>query len=181
MARVLILHASCEGQTARIAGRVAQTLREIGHVADVIPARGFQAGFGKEKYDAVMVGSSIHYGHHPAYLRTLLRRHRTALEAMPSAFFSVSLSAGGPGARPRAARRYLEEFQRQIGWRPQLTTTFGGALQFSKYGRFKRLLMIMIVGLAGGDTDATRDYEYTDWDAVGLFTETFAQRLSSGD
>jgi menaquinone-dependent protoporphyrinogen oxidase len=42
---------------------------------------------------------------------------------------------------------------------------------------FKRLLMRMIVGHAGGDTDTTRDYEYTDWDAVERFTDAFAQRL----
>jgi menaquinone-dependent protoporphyrinogen oxidase len=42
---------------------------------------------------------------------------------------------------------------------------------------FKRLLMRMIVGLAGGDTDTARDCEYTDWDAVERFTDAFAQRL----
>ena len=26
--------------------------------------------------------------------------------------------------------------------------------------------MVLFVGLAGGDTDTSRDYEYTDWDAV---------------
>lgn len=181
MARVLILHASSEGQTARIAESMARTLQRVGHAADILPARNFQAGIGAERFDAVVIGASIHYGHHPAYLRALMRRQRTALEALPNAFFSVSLSAGGPGAKPRAAKRYLEVFLRQIGWRPQLITTFGGALQFSKYGVFKRWLMIMIVGLAGGDTDATRDYEYTDWNAVGLFTEAFAQRLSIDD
>lgn len=31
---------------------------------------------------------------------------------------------------------------------------------------FKRLLMRMIVGFTGGDTDTTRDYEYTDRDSL---------------
>ena len=106
-----------------------------------------------------------------------MRRFRTALTAQPSAFFSVSLSAGGPGAKPETAQRYLETFLHQVGWRPVQTATFAGALQYSKYGVFKRLLMRMIVGVAGGDTDATRDYEYTDWDAVERFAEKFAQRF----
>jgi menaquinone-dependent protoporphyrinogen oxidase len=37
--------------------------------------------------------------------------------------------------------------------------------------------MRMIVGLAAGDTDTTRDYEYTDGDAVERFADDFAQRL----
>jgi hypothetical protein len=38
----------------------------------------------------------------------------------------------------------------------------------------------MIVGLAGGDTDTTRDYEYTDWDAVERFADAFALSEISG-
>jgi menaquinone-dependent protoporphyrinogen oxidase len=106
-----------------------------------------------------------------------VRRFRAALTAQPSAFFSVSLSAGGPGAKPEAARRYLETFLRQVDWHPVQTATFAGALQYSKYGVFKRLLMRMIVGIAGGDTDMTQDYEYTDWNAVDRFADEFAQRL----
>jgi menaquinone-dependent protoporphyrinogen oxidase len=174
----LILYATTEGQTARIAERIAQALRNRGHTADTCPAKEARAGRDPESYDGVIVGGSIHYGRHPAYLRSLVRGYRAALEARPSAFFSVSLSGGGPGAKPKAARRYLEAFLRQTGWRPGQTATFAGALPFSKYGAFKRLLMIVFVGLGGGDTDASRDYEYTDWDAVERFAETFAQRLS---
>jgi len=179
MSSTLILYATTEGQTARIAERIARTLRNRGHAADTCPAREAAAGLEAAKHDGVIVGASIHYGRHPAYLRSLVRSHRAALEACPSAFFSVSLSGGGPGAKPKAARRYLEVFLRQTGWHPQQTATFAGALAFSKYGAFKRLLMVVFVGLGGGDTDASRDYEYTDWDAVERFAETFAQRLRS--
>jgi hypothetical protein len=30
----------------------------------------------------------------------------------------------------------------------------------------------------GGDTDTSRDYEYTDWDAVVNFARTFADGLA---
>ena len=177
MSNILILYASTEGQTARIAERIAQTLRKLGHAAQTQAADGLQADFEPATYDGLIVGASIHYGHHPAYLRPLVRRYRTALETRPSAFFSVSLSGGGPGAKPKAARRYLDVFLRQVGWRPQQAEMFGGALQFSKYGAFKRLLMVMIVGMAGGDTDTSRDYEYPDWAAVEDFSGSFAKRL----
>lgn len=177
MSKVLIIYATTEGQTARIAESIAQTLRNRGHAAETRQANELREDLEATKYDGVIVGASIHYGHHPAYLRSLVQKHSEALETKPSAFFSVSLSGGGPGAKPKAARRYLEVFLRQVGWNPQQTATFGGALQFSKYGVFKRMLMVMIVGFAGGDTDTSRDYEYTDWAAVEDFSQTFAKRL----
>lgn len=177
MPRTLILYATTEGYTVRIAERIAQVLRDKGHTVEAHPADAAAAGLDPAQYDGVIVGASIHYGRHPGYLRALLRDHRAALAARPGAFFSVSLSAGGPRAKPEAAQRYLETFLRQVGWRPQHTATVAGALQYRKYGVFKRLLMRVFVGVAGGDTDTSRDYEYTDWDAVERFADTFAQRM----
>ncbi len=177
MPRILILYATTEGHTAKIVQRIVQRFQTLGHTVEAHRADVVPSGLDSTGYDGVIVGSSIHYGRHPGFLRALVRRFRAALTAQPSAFFSVSLSAGGPGAKPEAARRYLETFLRQVDWRPPQTATFAGALQYSKYGVFKRLLMRMIVGIAGGDTDPTRDYEYTDWNAVDRFADEFAQRL----
>ncbi|MDO8704826.1 MAG: flavodoxin domain-containing protein [Sulfuricaulis sp.] len=177
MPRTLILYATTEGHTAWIVERIAQRLRGQGHTAETHRADNLPTGLNPAAFDGVIVGSSIHYGHHPRYLCALVRRYREVLALRPSAFFSVSLSAGGPGAKPEAAQRYLDTFLRQVNWQPAQTTSFAGALQYSKYGRFKRWLMRMIVGIAGGDIDPTRDYEYTDWDAVERFADTFAQRL----
>jgi menaquinone-dependent protoporphyrinogen oxidase len=178
MPRILLLYATTEGQTARIAERIAHTLRHRGHSVEVLPADTAQSDLDPAAYDGVMVGASIHYGHHPAYLRTLMRRHRGALATRPCAFFSVSLSAGGPRPKPKAAQRYLDKFLRQTGWQPQLTASIAGAVKYSVYGPIKRLVMIVFVGLGGGDTDTTRDYEYTDWDAVERFADAYAQRLT---
>ena len=177
MATVLIAYATTEGHTARIAERVAETLRRRGHAVEALRTTDRRTPLQPQRYDGVVVGASIHYGRHPRHLRSLVRAHLGVLQARPSAFFSVSLSAGGPGAKPDAARRYLEFFLRETGWFPELRATFAGALQFSKYGPFKRLLMVAFVGLAGGDTDTSRDYEYTDWDEVERFARAFAERL----
>jgi menaquinone-dependent protoporphyrinogen oxidase len=178
MPRALVLYATTEGQTARIAERMAARLRSNGHVVESHSADAIPAGLDWAQFDGIIIGAAIHYGHHPAYLRTLVRRHRAALAARPCAFFSVSLSGGGPGAKPEAAKRYLDKFLRQTGWHPVQTASVAGALQFSKYGVFKRMLMLLFVGLAGGDTDTTRDYEYTDWEAVECFAGAYAERLN---
>ena len=177
MSRILILYATIEGQTARIAERMAHTLRAKAFAVDTFPADAIPANLDLAGYGGVIIGASIHYGRHPAYLRAWIRRNRPALNPQRSAFFSVSLSAGGPGARPESAKRYLDKFLRRTAWRPRQTASIAGALQYSKYGKIKTMLMRMIVGFAGGHTDASQDYEYTDWNAVEQFAENFAQQL----
>jgi menaquinone-dependent protoporphyrinogen oxidase len=168
MARVLILYATTEGHTARVAERIATRLRDKGHRVESQRADASGTSLDLERYETVIVGAPVHYGRHPGHLRSLLREHRAALAARPGAFFSVSLSAR---SKPSAARHYVQNFLRQAKWRPQQTATFAGALPYSKYGAFKRLLVIAFVGVAGGDTDTSRDYEYTDWDAVDRFAD----------
>ena len=180
MSRTLILYATTEGHTARIVERIAQRLRDKGHTVETHRADEIPAGVDPAAYDGVMLGASIHYGHHPGYLRALVRRQHAALRSRPTAFFSVSLSASGSGARTETAQRYLETFLRQADWHPPQTATFAGALQYSKYGTFKKLLMRLIAHMVGNDTDTTRDYEYTDWDAVERFADAFAQRQNVG-
>ena len=169
MARVLILYATTEGHTARVAARIAQRLRDRGHAVESHRAEPAGMGLNLAGFDALIVGASVHYGRHPPHLRTWLREHRADMAALPGAFFSVSLSAR---TKPPAAQRYLENFLRQAGWQPRQTATFAGALPYSRYATWKRLLMIAFVGLAGGDTDTSRDYEYTDWDGVRRFADS---------
>jgi menaquinone-dependent protoporphyrinogen oxidase len=176
MSRILLLHATTEGQTALIAERVAHTLREKGHSVELLPADTAKP-LDPSAYDGVMIGASIHYGNHPAFLRKLVSRHRDALAARPSAFFSVSLSAGGPRPKPAAAQRYIDKFMRKTGWQPQMAISFAGALKWSMYGPIKRRVMFVFISLGGGNTDASNDYEYTDWDAVQRFAEAYAERL----
>ena len=107
MSRILLLYASVEGQTTLIAERIAQTLREGAHSVDMLSADTNPAKLNPAAYAGVIIGASIHYGHHPAYLRKLLRRHGSVIAARPSAFFSVSLSAGGPRPKPAAAEAGL--------------------------------------------------------------------------
>lgn len=177
MSRILLLYASVEGQTAMIAERIARRLREHAHNVDMLPADTDPARFDIATYEGVILGASIHYGHHPAYVRSLVRRQLGALNARPNAFFSVSLSAGGLRPKPAAAKRYIDKFLRRTGWTPQLVASFAGAIKYSLYGPIKRRVMIVFVGLGGGETDTSRDYEYTDWAAVERFADEFAQRL----
>jgi len=173
--KVLLLHASFDGQAESIAERIGTVLRAEGHVALVCPFT--TARDALPDCEAIVVGAAIRYGHHSRALEKLVRAQRITIESRPNAFFSVCLSAGGPGAKPSEARRYVEDFIRKTGWEPGQVASFAGALRYSHYNPFIRLLMRLIVGTAGGDTDTSRDYEYTDWPAVERFAREFAARL----
>jgi len=183
MARILVLYSTYDGQTARIAERVASVLQRSGHAArlraaDAVSGDDSAAAGEIAAADAIVVGAAIRYGHHSRELEKLVRAHAPALSGRPNAFFSVCLSAGGPGAKPVAARAYIEDFCRAARWQPGEVASFAGALQYSKYNPFIRFMMRLIVGFAGGETDTSRDYEYTDWAAVERFASSVAARAT---
>jgi menaquinone-dependent protoporphyrinogen oxidase len=175
MSRILIAFASIDGQTALVAERMAAALVRLGHAATAMPADAPAL----EESEAVIVGGAIRYGHHPRWLEAAVRTHFVAIATRPNAFFSVSLSAGGPGARPEEAARHVARFIERTGWTPRRVASFGGALRYTKYNPFIRIMMRFIVRAAGGDTDTSRDYEYTDWQAVERFAAQFAADIET--
>jgi menaquinone-dependent protoporphyrinogen oxidase len=179
MSRVLVVFASFDGQSARIAERIGAVLEQSGHAVTLRSADTPGIGLEIDRHDAVLAGAAIRYGRHARSLERLARAHAAQLAGRPNAFFSVCLSAGGPGAKPAVAEGYVADFRRRTGWEPRRCASFAGALCYSRYGPFIRLMMRLIVGAAGGDTDTSRDYEYTDWKDVERFARECASDLAA--
>jgi len=98
---------------------------------------------------------------------------------MPTAFFSVSASAGSGEARGRAdAQRVLQEFLAETHWEPDMVATIAGAMAFTKYPLLMRWLLREISRRNGGPTDTSRDHELTDWEQVCSFAEQFGRRVA---
>ena len=179
MANILILFATVDGQTERIARQVGAVLNREGHHVTLKGEHEPGITRALEEADAVVVGAGIRVGHHSKHLVKLVHDYRGSIAARPNAFFSVCLSAGGPGAKPAAAIGYIDEFVRATGWQPATVASFAGALRYTRYNPFIRFLMKLIMGATGGETDTSSDYEYTDWAAVDRFALEFAQRLET--
>ncbi|GGH95149.1 flavodoxin domain-containing protein [Arthrobacter liuii] len=174
MARILIPYGTSEGQTARIADYISDVLQAHGHQADTLDLK-HAAHDLPDGYDGVIVGASIHAGKREGYVADFVRRNRAALENLPAALFSVSLSAHG---KPEDAETYVTEFEDGAGWHPAKVALFGGALLYTQYGFLKRMMMKKIVsGQGSPDTDTGRDYIYTEWDGVRRFAEEFVADL----
>ena len=177
MARVLLLFSTTDGQTERIAGRLREALQSFGHRVTVRRAEEPGAFEAIATHDAVVVGAAIRYGHHSRRLEREVKKNLAGIAARPNAFFSVSLSAGGPGANPKHVAGYLRDFAERTGWQARRTASFAGALLYRRYNPLIRLLMRLIVGTAGGETDTSRNYEYTDWKAVDRLAAEFVADL----
>lgn len=176
MSSVLIVYASTDGHTALVANFIADVLRAHGHTTEPVDVRHLSQQ-GAASHDATLVGSPVHVGKHDKRIVEYVKAQRGALDRLPSGLFSVSLAAYGDDGEARAQ---LTRFEAQTGWHPRSVALVAGALPYTKYGPFKRLLMKSIAKRKPGhlDTDTSRDHVYTDWDAVRRFADGFAEQLS---
>ena len=94
------------------------------------------------------------------------------MNARTTAFVSVCLGILQHDAEvDRTLKTIVGGFLEQTGWQPVVTKQVAGALPYTRYNWFIRRMMKRIVAKAGGDTDTSRDYEYTDWGDLRKFAE----------
>ncbi|MCY2993772.1 MAG: menaquinone-dependent protoporphyrinogen IX dehydrogenase [Planctomycetota bacterium] len=179
MLQILIVYDTTEGQTRKIVQHVADAATGLGHQVELHEIRRLPRDFTVGRFDAVIVGASIHMGKHSKRLAQFVGKHRADLGTTLSAFFSVSLSAAGTESERMQAEKYVGEFLAQTGWNPQMTATFGGGLHYREYGFLKRWMMTKIARDAGKDTDTSRNHEYTDWTAVDRFVNDLLVSLGT--
>lgn len=183
--RALIVYATREGQTRRIAMRIADDLRAHGSKVDVFNADSIGT-LDWSKYFTACIAASVHAGKHEPEMVAFARTYRDELQRLHAAFISVTLSeatvegfARSEDERRQAAgdvQRMIDDFVKATGWTPARTLPVAGALTYSKYNIFMRFVMKRIARKAGGPTDTSRDYEFTNWPAV----EQFARELGAG-
>lgn len=187
MQPVLVLYATREGQTRRIAEHLAAAIRARDGAADVRNAAQLPPGFLLAPYGAVILAASVHLGRHEAEMRTFVKQHLSELEQTPAAFLSVSLSEAGvedpaasPERRSQAAadvHRMIDDFLAETGWHPKHIRACAGALMYTKYNFLVRFVMKRIARAAGASTDTSHDHEYTDWEALDRFIDELGPEI----
>jgi len=173
--RIVIVYGTRFGQTAKVPRYIELQLTKPGHRITLARADALPPGLTPNDFDCVIVGASVTYGRHQRSVERFVRAHRDVLNAMPAAFFSVIGAAASRDAAGRTrARRYVDEFLRATGWRPELATTVAGAMAYTKYSPLLRWLTRRTSAKEGGPTDTSRDHEFTDWAEVRRFAEPVA-------
>ena len=178
MTRVLVLYGTTDGHTRKVAQRLADTIRTYNIDVDVANADVDEVV--PHGYAGVIVAASLHAGgYQPAVLRWTTR-HADTLATKTTAFVTVCLGIlQHEPAVQRELDRLRSAFLQTAGWQPTVTKNVAGALLYRNYNWLKRLAMVRIVRKAGGDTDTSRNYEYTDWKDVEAFAAEFAGRVGA--
>jgi menaquinone-dependent protoporphyrinogen oxidase len=179
--KAAVFFATREGQTCRIAERIADDLRGHGIDVDLQNVREPRGSIPWDTYDAVCLAASVHIGHHEPEMIAFVRAHRAELVRASAAFVSVTLSQAGaqdahatPAQRRRAVddvEQMIRTFVRESGWQPAHVLPVAGALMYRRYNFLIRFIMKRIARKAGASTDASRNYEFTDWNALDRFVE----------
>jgi menaquinone-dependent protoporphyrinogen oxidase len=183
MRDILVFYATTEGQSRRIAERIASDMRARGfnsRTIDVMNPDGARVVW--DNVRGVILGASLHAGRHQHAAKAFAKAFCHRLNMYPSAFFSVSLSAGSANAEEvETAARLAREFPAAAGWKPSEVVCFAGRLAYTHDGWFTRQIMKRIAKNEGGPVDTARDHELTDWTAVARFTTRMADEIENAE
>lgn len=179
MANVLVLYATHDGQTRKIAERIATVLRVRRHLVELFEAGHAPRDLDLSRFQAIFIGSPIHA---QGYLKPVVRfvqSHRTELDRVPTLFFSVGLAILSKTSDGRAqTMTIVDKLVSETGWHPRRVELIAGALPYTRYNFLIRFVMRQIAKKEGGDTDTSRDYEYTDWNAVERLAVEFVEQVA---
>jgi menaquinone-dependent protoporphyrinogen oxidase len=180
--KILAVYGSNYGQAKAVLERVTATLEGRGHAVTTFKGDAVPTDVAVADFDAVLVAGSVRIGKYQPYILDFVKRNIEALRSRPTAFISVS------GTRPESLPEWREEsaeqirkFLEQAGWEPTRTGMFAGKLQYRSYDPITRWMMRGISKKRNDPVDTSRDYEYTDWDAVDRFAGELADGLGNGE
>ena len=175
--RILVCYGTTEGQTRKIAEFVAEMVEKAGHEPALFDVTAINA-LEPSRCQAAILAGSVHMGRYQQAFVQRIEGWQATLNAMPSAFISVSLSAASPDSHDRAEiDECAQKMLRETGWHPKATLHAAGAIRFSEYDFFKRWLARLIAAQMRRDVGIGGDQEFTDWAAVGAFVEKFLSGL----
>ena len=178
MARILVLYATKQGQTRKIAETIADDLRLQNHTVDAFDTESVPGDLKVRDYDGVIAGAPIHMSGYPRHFRKFISKNAWAITLVPNRFFTVCMAVLENNDETKNALKNIQEkLFIETRWLPDRHVIFAGALAYTKYNWFIKWAMKRIARKAGGATDTTRDYEYTDWTQVHRFAQDFSAHL----
>ena len=162
---VLIIYATIEGQTGKVAGFAEELVRNSGHEVSIIDAREKVSDVDFEGIDSVILAAPVHERRHPLPFEVVLSANGEELKKRRTLMLSISLSAAFPEGL-EDAQDYLTEMKMRADFEPDEELLVAGAIRTSKYDYFASQIVRHVV-LRGRDFDADAgEHEFTDWDKL---------------
>ncbi|GLO59518.1 protoporphyrinogen oxidase [Vibrio sp. MACH09] len=171
MKKALFLYSTKDGQTVKIFKHIEAEMNEFEcELVDLHLLNNVDF----THYDKVVIGASIRYGHLNKKFYQFINTNLDALKAANVAFFLVNLTARkeDQGKDTPEGSVYMQTFLKKSAWKPDLLAVFAGALRYPQYRFFDRFMIQLIMRMTGGETDTTKEVEYTNWKKVSIFAES---------
>lgn len=181
MSTVLIAYGTRFGCTEEVSQKIANTLKEKGINSHLVNLKKTKK---KEwppldKFDGVLVGSSIKINRWTKEPKTFLKDHKDELTEKPLGIFVCCASAV---TDPDYAKKtYLEGVMEETGVKADVYDAFGGVLDLSESSQMgfmdKKMLKMAAKGMQeekGITIDENARNDFRDWDQIRGFAEQFA-------
>ena len=172
---MLLLYATRDGQSRRIAAHIAARLADNGIAA---PPRDLAEAFPTPAElvaaPLVVVIAAVRYGRHLPEAEGLLATYREPLARARLVFVSVNLTARKPGKDTAAGNPYVRKLLARHRLEPVLATAVAGRLDYPRYGWLDRQIIRLIMRMMGGPTDLSSCIEFTSWQAVDRIASRIA-------
>lgn len=179
--KVLIAYASTEGQTRKIAQRLADHIVDGGRSVELVELAN-ATRMDLQRFDGVILAASVHVGHYQRALTNFAAERSKDLQAKSTLFLSVSLAAAGHDAEDwKGLDKIKEEFIEATGWTPSRVEQVAGAYVPSEYDIFRRFIMRRILAAKNPEADLDADKEYTDWNLLFRTTDDWLAGINGTD
>ncbi|QIM69589.1 menaquinone-dependent protoporphyrinogen IX dehydrogenase [Basfia succiniciproducens] len=164
--KTIILYSTHDGQTKKIAEYLAQNLDKGAEVVNLTELTQNLADF-----DRIIIGASIRYGRFDKNLYKFIEKHTALLQTKLGYFYGVNLTARKAGKDTPETNVYVRKFLAKIHWKPTDSAVFAGALFYPRYKWIDRIMIQFIMKITGGETDPTKEIEFTNWESVKNFAK----------
>lgn len=162
--KILVAYATRAGSTIEVADAIAKTLAE-GVQVEIKPVKKVKD---IKEYQAVVLGTAIRKGNVLPEALDFVKRYKTDLKNIPTAYFIVCMTLKENTEENRKkANAYLDPLRAEVT--PEDTGLFAGKLDYSKLGSIDYIIVKYFIGEPEGD--------YRDWNAIKDWAAQLKKKL----
>lgn len=170
MTNVLILYGSVDGHTKKIAETIKDNLDDK-NIVSIFPINDAPANI--NKFDKVLIASSIRYGKILPVARSFVQENYKILNNKKSAFININLTARKAWKDTPETNAYTRKFLQKTPLKPKITWVFAWKLDYSLYWPFDSFMIKFIMKITWWPTTTPEPIEYTNWEKVKEFAREF--------
>ncbi|MBT8408287.1 MAG: protoporphyrinogen oxidase [Alphaproteobacteria bacterium] len=172
--KVLIVYATIEGQTAKIARFIREKAEHAGHAVELVDAGEQADPVSFDGADRVILAGSVHERRHPIAFEVFLTVNSAELKQLKTLLISVSLSAAFQDGLEEA-QEYVTELEMRTRFSPDVEALVAGAVKSSSYDYFASQVVQHVVLRDRDYTPSEGEHEFTDWGALSKTVSEFLQ------